>query len=193
MIRINRAGRPRKTNVIRDSSDKSRGEVLDLSLVWKQPHRRDCADPASERAAFPLGRLRLNGLLTEPQFRAGCEYASVVAAYGRAMGLRTGNLKSGSMAEYIARGPYEWETDFVEPDPEEANKRLLRVRAKYDKCHEDLFDLGRLHNRGRNILFVMREICIQEAEEKYLWHDAQKLGDLRLGLNAVHRILLEKR
>ena len=132
-------------------------------------------------------------MLTEAQLRAGNEFAAVAYAYARAMGIPLGSPRSGSMAENVSTGFYSWEGDRKEVDQDEADKRVIRVRERYNDCHDALHALGQLHNRGRNILIVMREICIQEAEERPLWHDNQKLGDLRLGLNAVHKVLLEKR
>jgi hypothetical protein len=132
-------------------------------------------------------------LITDGQLRAGNEYASVVYAYARTMGIPMGSPRSGSMSECIATGFYSWEGETIEPDPEEAAKRVHRVKERYNDCHETLAELGRFHGRGRHILIIMREICIAEAEEKALWHDQAKLGDLRLGLNAVHKVLLDRR
>jgi hypothetical protein len=188
-----RPGRKRKTTVIRDSKGKSRGEVFDPSVIERQPHRRGSAQPWSEDAGFPLGRLRINGMLTEAQMRAGNEYAAVVYAYARTMGIPMGSPRSGSMSECVSTGFYSWEGDRHEVDPEEAAKRVQRIRERYNDCHDTLADLGRQHGRGRNILIVMREVCVQECEEKALWRDEAKIGDLRLGLNAVHRVLLERR
>lgn len=188
-----RAGRKRKVNVVRDSSGKSRGEKFDPSLIYIQPHRRDCAQPWDDKAGYPLGRLSLNGLITDGQFRAGNEYASVVYSYARTMGIPMGSPRSGSMSECISAGFYAWEGDRIEIDPKEAAKRIAKVKDRYNDCHDTLAELGRLHNRGHKILHVMREICIQENQESKLWADPDKLGDLRLGLNAVQRVLEKAR
>lgn len=190
-----RAGRKRKTNVVRDASGKSRGERFDPSLIFNQPHRRDCPQPWDDKAGYPLGRLLLNGLITDGQHRAGNEYAAVVYSYARTMGIPMGSPRACSMSEYISgrEGGYEWEGDKLEIDPEEAAKRIVFVKDRYNNCHETLTELGRLHNRGHKILHVMRDVCIQESQERGLWADPDKLGDLRLGLNAVQKVLLEQR
>jgi hypothetical protein len=76
-----RTGRKRKTNVVRDASGKSRGEILDLSVVYNQPHRRGQRNPKSELLGYPLGRLRHEGLIDEAQLQAGNAWASMVRAY----------------------------------------------------------------------------------------------------------------
>lgn len=191
-MKFSKAGRKRKSNVTRDASGKSRGEIFDPSAIFKQPHRRDCNDPTSHNASFPLGRLHINGLLTEGQLRAGNEYAAVVHAYARAMGIPIGSPRSGSMSECISTGFYSWEGDRHDPDPEEAAKRLIRIKERYNECHTVLSQLGRLHGNDRKILLIMKAICIEEREEKELWHNAEKIGDLRLGLNAVQKILIDR-
>lgn len=161
-------------------------------MIFNQPHRRDCPQPWDDKAGYPLGRLLLNGLITDGQHRAGNEYAAVVYSYARTMGIPMGSPRSGSMSECISAGFYAWEGDRVEINEDEAKKRVQAVKDRYNNCHETLTELGRLHNRGHKILHVMRDVCIQENQERGLWADPDKLGDLRLGLNAVHRVLLEK-
>ncbi len=103
-----RTGRKRKTNVVRDSKGKSRGEILDLSVVYNQPHRRGQKNPKSELLGYPLGRLRHEGLIDEAQLNAGNAWASMVRAYSRMIGLRVGSPKSGSLTEAVATGFYVW-------------------------------------------------------------------------------------
>lgn len=188
-----RAGRKRKVNVIRDSSGKSRGEIFDPSAIYAQPHRRECKDPTSEYASYPLGRLWLNKQITEGQLKAGNEFASVAASYGRVMGIPVGSPRSGSMSERVATGFFAWEGDRHETDPDEAAKRIERIKSAYDDTVCALAELGRSHNRGNRILKVMRDVCISEQDERQVWRDYAMLGDLRLGLNAAHRVLVERR
>lgn len=188
-----RAGRKRKINVVRDSSGKSRGEIFDPSVIFAQPHRRGVSDPSSEYAAYPLGRLWLNRLITEAQLVAGNEFAAVARSYGRMMGIPVGSPRSGSMSECVSTGFYAWEGEQSEPDPDEAAKRIATIRGRYNDIHDKLGQLGREHGRGHGILRVMREICIQEQDERQVWRDYALMGDLRLGLNAAHRVLVERR
>ncbi len=187
------AGRKRKQNVNRDSKGKSRGEIFDPSAIFGQPHRRDTKDPSSEYAAYPLGRLWLNKQITEDQLRAGNEFASVARSYARQMGIPIGSPRSGSMSECVSTGFYAWEGDRHEIDPDEAAKRVQRVKENYNNVVCSLAEIGRTHNRGNGILHVMRDICIAEQDERQVWRDYAMLGDLRLGLNAAYRVLLERR
>jgi len=191
VIRISKAGRPRKRNVKRDDKGKSRGEIFDPSVIWAQPHRREVSDPSSERAAYPLGRLRLNELITEPQLRAGNEFAAVVYAYARTMGIPMGSPRSGSMSECIATGFYSWESEQRQVDPEEEAKRVQRVKGRYNDVVEALAEVGRTLNR--DLLRVMKRYCIEEMDEQALWRDGDEMGNLRSGLNVADRILVERR
>jgi hypothetical protein len=196
-----RAGRKKKTTVLRDSSGKSRGEIFDPSFHHNQPHRKafmtviegrklDHTEPKLvNQAGYPLGRLRIALAITGDQLRAGNGYASLVRSYGRRMGIQIGSPKSGSMSERISTGFSPFEAD-INPDHQQSDQEIQDL---YDDCHCALVKLGREHNRGNRILIVMREICITEQDEHHVWRDDAKLGDLRLGLNAVHRVLLERR
>jgi hypothetical protein len=97
------------------------------------------------------------------------------------------------MSECVSTGFYSWEGDRNEVDPDEAAKRIERVKENYNNVFCALVKVGREHNRGNRILHVMRDICIQEQDERQVWRDNAMLGDLRLGLNAAHRVLVERR
>lgn len=191
MIRISKAGRPKKRNVKRDSKGKSRGEIFDPSVIFNQPHRRGTRMPESADAGHPLGRLHMSGLLTEPQLRAGNEFAAVVYAYARTMGIPMGSPRSGSMSECIATGFYSWESEHKAGDQEEEAKRVQRVKGRYNDVFEALTEVGRTLNR--NLLVVMKRYCIEEMDEQALWRDGDEMGNLRSGLNVAHRVLLERR
>lgn len=186
---IYRGGRKRKSNVERDDAGKSRGERFDPQPFLDQPHRKGHKELEANQG-FPLGRLFLNGMLTTDQLAAGNHYALCVYAYARTMGIPMGSPRSGALIGMQGGGFYRWEGDEGNIDPEESRKRLDYVKTRYNDCHDALYELGRVHKRQHKILHVMREICVAEIEEKTIWADQQKLGDLRLGLNSVHKILL---
>lgn len=195
-----RTGRRRNPNAIRDESGKSRGERFDPEPFLNQPHRKPFAGKkydddgrdiaATDAVGYPLARLHANGLLTTDQLNAGNHYALAVCNYAKTMGIPMGSPRSGALLSMQGGGFYRWEGEDGSIDPDESRKRLDRVKTQYNECHDALYELGRIHHRGRKILLVMREICVAEVEEKTIWADQQKLGDLRLGLNAVHKILL---
>ena len=193
-------GRPKKDNVKRDDSGKSRGEVFDPSVIFNQPHRRvttlalvaDDKDPVQymNEAGHPLGRLRTAGLITKTQSRAGSAFAAVMRSYARQQGIRIGSPKTGGMSEFIATGFYQWETESPdrEDDPEEAARRRERVSSTYDRLHVAMGDFG--YQQARRVMMILKDVCILECDGSL---NDDTLGDLRLGLNAVHRVLLERR
>lgn len=181
-----RTGRKRKTNVVRDSKGKSRGEILDLSVVYNQPHRRGQRNPKSELLGYPLGRLRHEGLIDEAQLQAGNAWASMVRAYSRMIGLRVGSPKSGSLTEAVATGFYIWEGD-EGVEPEEQERRRKRLRAKYDACHDRLHEAGRTLGQATQSAALLKALRKVAIEERYP-EDAE-LGNLRVALNTVGRVL----
>lgn len=187
-----RTGRKRKTNVRRDASGKSRGEIVDLSVIYNQPHRRGQRNPKSELLGYPLGRLRHEGLIDETQLQIGNEWASLVRAYSAMLGLRVGSPKSGSLTEAVATGFYAWETSAAggpqdQEQEKEEEQRRKRLRAKYDLCHDRLHEVGRTLGHGANLLSAMRHVCIEER-----YPADSELGNLRVALNALGRVLGRK-
>ena len=186
--------RPRKTNVHRDASGKSRGEVFDPSAIYAQPHRRDCADPGSPDAGSPLGRLRMSRLISDEQYHAGSEWGLAVLAYCRVMGIRSGSPSGGSLAScQSGSGFYSWEGDRVEIDEDEAAKRVQRVKGRYNACFDAVTDVSRTLSRGNKIHRVLKDVCILEMDERALWASSEMLGDLRVGLNTVGKVLRDDR
>ena len=193
-----RAGRKRKTNVVRDASGKSRGETFDPGFIYNQPHRRDTSQPWSALSGSSLGRLKLDGTISAAQLRAGEAYARLVHAYAGVMGLKIGSPRSGAVPELVSSGFYAWESDTrtvaqgdetAEQAADRERKRIRELKQRYDDCHAALLDVSRSHRRGLNILSVLRDICIFERGEGALARDAEKTGDLRLGLNTVERVM----
>jgi hypothetical protein len=182
-----RTGRKRKTNVVRDAKGKSRGEILDLSVIYNQPHRRGQRNPKSELLGYPLGRLRHEGLIDEAQLQAGNAWASMVRAYRRMIGLRIGSPKSGSLTEHVATGFYVWEGD-EGVELEEQERRRKRLRAKYDLCHDRLHEVGRTlgssPTQSAALLKALRKVAIEEH-----YPADTELGNLRVALNTVGRVL----
>lgn len=185
-IPATKRGRPRKINVIRDSNGKSRGEIVDFSVVMNQPHRRDAKGDArkSELLGYPLGRLRTSGEVSENQLRAGNEWAEMVRSYAGMMGVPIGSPRSGSLLSDATRPAYAFSGDEARADAEEYEKRCASLRGRYDACFETLGDVGRSFGRSHAILAAMRRVCIEERYPNDI-----ELGDLRIGLNAIAKEL----
>lgn len=175
-------GRPRKSNVMRDGKGKSRGEIVDFSVVMNQPHRRGAKGDArkSELLGYPLGRLRFTGEVSEIQLRAGNEWALLVRAYAGAIGIPFGSPRSGSLLSDSGKPAYAFAADGPKVDPEEHERRISGLRGRYDACFERLNLVGRSLGRGHAILVASRRVCIEEYHP-----NERELGDLRIGLNAL--------
>lgn len=179
---MSRAGRPRKTNVIRDSQGKSRGEIVDFSIVMNQPHRRDAKGDVrkSELLGYPLGRLRFSNEVSETQLRAGNEWALLVRAYAGMMGVPIGSPRSGSLLNDSGKPGYSFATEDANSGAEDHERRCASLKARYNDCFERLNEVGRAIGRGHAILAATRRVCIEERYPNDI-----ELGDLRVGLNAV--------
>jgi hypothetical protein len=179
-----KAGRPRKTNVVRDKSGKSRGEIVDFSVVFNQPHRRGFSDKKSELLGYPLGRLRLSNQISELQLRTGNEWAMMVRSYAGMMGVPFGSPRSGSLLSDSAAPAYAFASDGARADAEEYEKRCVTLRGRYDGCFVILNEVGRSLGRSHCILVTVRRVCIEER-----YPNDSELGDLRVGLNALAKEL----
>lgn len=181
---LSRTGRKRKSNVRRDRSGKSLGEIIDLAVVLNQPHRRGSKDPKSQLLGYPLGRLRLSGEITEAQLEAGNQWAQLVQSYARMLGVPVGSPKTGSMSGCVSTGFYAWEGEAIEIDEEEAQRRRASLRARYNGCFEKLNDVGISLGQGTLIIKACRKVCVEEQPPV-----GRELGDLRVGLNALSKTL----
>lgn len=180
-----RAGRPRKTNVVRDASGKSRGEIVDFSVVLNQPHRRGVSKEhrKSELLGYALGRLRFIGEISEDQLRAGNEWAELVRSYAATIGLPHGSPQSGSLLSDSGKPAYSFSRDEATHDADSEQKRSASLKSRYDECYETMIQIGHTLSVGRKVLIVTRQVCIQDQDPQP-W----EVGDLRLGLNAMARI-----
>jgi hypothetical protein len=178
-------GRPRKTNVLRDKQGKSRGEIVDFSVILNQPHRRGFGDRSkSELLGYPLGRLRLTGQISEIQLRTGNEWAMMVRSYAGMMGMPMGSPKSGSALGDSGKPGYAFALDAARDDAGEYEKRCVTLKTRYDGCFERLNEVGLVLGRRHAILVSCRRVCIEER-----YPNDSELGDLRVGLNALAKEL----
>jgi hypothetical protein len=176
-----KAGRPRKTNVVRDRTGKSRGEIVDFSVVLNQPHRRGFSDKRSELLGYPLGRLRAESQISEIQLRAGNEWALMVRSYAGMMGVPFGSPRSGSLLSDSGNPGYLFASDGAGLDQEEYQTRL---KGRYNGCFERLNEVGRVLGRSHAVVVSVRRVCIEERYPNDI-----ELGDLRIGLNALAKEL----
>jgi hypothetical protein len=181
--------RPRKTDVVRDASGRSRGEpphfVRAVALAQRARHvGAEHAD--NPLASHALGRLRLRFQTHGPQdpcsispeqYDAGERYAAIASQHAAIMGYATGIPQSAPL-EVAASGMACRE----EPDDDE----VLRVRRLFSDCYRVLMEAGRAIGQGVKVALVSYDICLDRRAMETL--TAQDLGNLKVGLNALTRL-----
>ncbi len=185
-------GRRRKTDVARDSRGKSRAfeahrkerEADIVAVAVAQPHRRFAKAPRASHLGYPLGRLHYMGLIDREQHEAGQRWCALVRRYAAMKGLRLGLPQTPLLGMAHEGGGYRWEAASGGDDA----RRVRSVEKDYDDCVAALLDVGRATRRGRAAMIACKRVCVLEEDENFLWHGGA-LGDLRLGLNALGRIL----
>ena len=191
---MNQRGRRRKPNVIRDLRGKSRGEpegVHPETIAARLRELRREGVPVQDRqgaldalAGFTLGRLLLRnradpgdpGSVNEQQYNAGQEWAKLVRCHAALMGYALGTPKSPSFV-MVGSGLSCAE----EPDEQE----ILAVRRQWSDCYRALMEVCRTH--GLAVRDIVYAVCIDNRKINSL--SATDFGNLRIGLNALGRVL----
>jgi hypothetical protein len=195
-IVITRRGRPPKKGVSRFPGGKVREEHEHVvkSVVWAQ-RAREVGEEHKDNAlaGFTLGRLRLIGRANEnakgstpidpagisaEQYDAGWQYGVIVRRHSMVMGYALGTPKSPGF-EMVAGG-----TSLAsEPDQE----IILRTRRKFSDCYRALMDAGNHLQQGTRVATITYDVCLERVPFSEL--DEARLGNLKIGLNALARVL----
>jgi hypothetical protein len=121
-------GRKRKFKVERQPNGQARRKAVDVKAIAQtMPHRQEVRpeirhDPLAETK---LGRLRLAGRITQPQYEAGDKYADIVRRYRAVISAPGGEV---SMAGVIV-GPWGGSGAM---DDEEATRRKDQYNAAFE-------------------------------------------------------------
>jgi hypothetical protein len=195
-------GRPRKTNVRRDASGKSRGEEgihpetltarerrlreagvpltfrkMEMTkLGWREVTKRTATDRMS---GFTLGILRLRGKgdpggISEEQFNAGDGFCRIVHQHAAVMGYRL-SVPSPSLM-LIGLGGSSHEDDA---------ETIARVRRRFQRCFDALMEASRAD--GKRVWQVTYGVCVENWSPGQL--SAEDFGSLRTGLNALRKVV----
>lgn len=176
-------------------SRKKETEEQILSVVLDQPHRRrkdrggpipkarrtddgrsHDIDPRDARAGFALGRLLLQGLISQDQFLAGEKYGRLFLRHGYHV---TGMLPRFPCQAYgdVAGG----QTCAADMGDDE----ILALRQAWDAAMEALADTF----EQRACCSALTSVCVMDRDPG----SAAILGSLRVGLNALHMLWSSKR
>lgn len=175
-----RAGRHRKQDVKRKPSgriaERHESETPEdrMATVLKQPHRAHAKAPDDPALGHPLGRLLAHGYIDRKQYEAGERYCVTLRRWYIMKGL--GLPKSGSLSADMVSGGM----DHSDPGAD-----IDMGKLEYDLAQMEfaLGEVAQYHGLGtaRNILF--RAATLGE-----FIHDS-RFGDLRIGLNALVRLM----
>lgn len=176
-------GRPHKPHAVRDSTTgRSRGDdekhYRAIRLAYRQREmEQDGIDgePADPLVGYTLGRLKRAGKVSDVQFRAGEAWARLCHRHAAIMGYELKPPKSPAAFGIVGRS--------LENEPDEAV--VKEVRNLFADCYNALMAVCRDH--GLSVREVTYAVCIAGVPLHVLVE--KDFGDLRLGLNALAKVL----
>ncbi len=187
--------RPRKKNVQRSASGKSRGEkaeiapeVLAVRIRENKRHGLELDSPGDALAGFTLGVLLLRnrqdksnpGSITQAQYDAGDRWASIVRRHANIMGYE---LKRG--AGQVKSPSFSMVGGGKNTSPEPSDDKIAEARDQFRITYDAIMAVCRDHGIAvRDILFA---VCVDNRPVLEL--SEADYGNLRLGLNALVRAL----
>jgi hypothetical protein len=183
-IRKNRkAGRPRKQNVERYASgdikrSETQREVMSVAIEarrridgWSEKVADDTVK--SPFAGYTLGRIFLDGRITEDQRKAGDEYAEIISRYHRLTGIPFPSARAQSL--FSVKGHDGEQSESVTTKARNASNAMMEVIGVLLRCDDGPQVRALVHN-----LTVMDyEHLRGMGEQQMLW--------LRRGLTALAR------
>ncbi len=189
-----RAGRKRKSTVLRSTSGKSRGEphVVDpIRLFVRErelilagvPDAFAKANSHNALAGFTLGQLYLRhqadngdpGSINEKQFHAGETWSNIVHQHAALHGY---SLRIHSPSFVMVGGGQD-----CSPDPEA--ETVKRIREEWTACYKVL--MQECKSQGMRLRNVVFGVCVENWPVGQLARS--DFGTLRVGLNALARVL----
>jgi hypothetical protein len=175
------AGRPRKQNVERyPSGDIKRGETQREAMSVAIEARRRI-DGWSEKvtddtvrgqlAGYVLGRMRLDGSITEEQLKAGDEYAEIMARYYRMVGIPFPSARAQSL--FSIKGHDGDETQSATDRARRASNSMMEITGILLRCE----DGPQVKQMVHNVSVMSYDHLRGMGSQQLLW--------LRRGLDAI--------
>lgn len=159
-----------------------RPEVEDLITFDKQTGKPVSANPD---AGHILGRLRMIGKngdlggVSEVQFDAGWNYANLVRRHSAIMGTGTGEPKSPSFTMIGGAS--------LSADPRPETIRI--VRQQFNECYDALMEAGVAIGQNVRVATITYDVCLDRMSYAIFRDNTGALGNLKIGLNALVRVL----
>ena len=151
--RKNKAGRPRKEGERYPSGDIKRSETQKeaMSTVVEARRRIDgWGDKVSDEtvkspfAGYTLGRMFLDGRITEEQRKAGDEYAEIIARYHRATGIPFPSARAQSL--FSVKGHEGEQNETVTERARKASNAMMEVTGVLLRCDDGPQVRALVHN-----------------------------------------------
>ncbi|QIG75062.1 hypothetical protein EVC14_064 [Rhizobium phage RHph_I3_18] len=152
--RKNKAGRPRKENVERyPSGDVKRSETQKQAMSTAIEARRRIdgwGDKVSDEtvkspfAGYTLGRMFLDGKITEEQRKAGDEYADIIMRYHRATGIPFPSARAQSL--FSVKGHEGEQNETVTERARKASNAMMEVTRILLSCDDGPQVRALVHN-----------------------------------------------
>jgi len=168
------AGRPRKEGVERyPSGDIKRHETEKevLSVAMEARKRIHGLSENNALAGYTLGRMFLDGSVSEEQRKAGDEYAEIIARYHRTVGIPAPSARAQSL--FSVKGHDGEVTDSLAKRARDASNRMMEVTGILLRCEDGPQVKGTVHN-----------LCVMDYEH-LRGMSPQQLLWLKRGLNAL--------
>jgi hypothetical protein len=182
-----RAGRKRKLGLRypcgKLKREETEREAMATALAARQRHYGLTAKQArDERLGSSLGRLNVQGLISESQYDAGVKFARLYYSHHIISGLPTPTPQSIS-GLMIHIGLLE---SYGNVEADDTYVRQLRKQFETTTDALDQCDLEHRMTRGRKpSLLLYRVVCVDE--DTTLWPECD-LGNLRVALNTLARV-----
>lgn len=177
------AGRPRKENVERyPSGDIKRYETQKEAMSVAIAARRNIdgwSDKVSDEtvkspyAGYTLGRMFLDGRITEEQRKAGDEYAEIHARYRRLVGLPAPSARAQSL--FSIKGHEGEQTESLTQKARKASNAMMEVEGILLRCVD-----------GPQVKQLIFNIAVMDFEHLRCVGDQQLLW-IRRGLTALSK------
>jgi hypothetical protein len=171
----------------RQSNQNARREQLEHEIIstvaaTRVRHLHIVGKDALEKAIDPrygylLGRLRMDGTITEDQYDAGNRYSEDMSRYFGLTGVPFPSAKAQNM--FAIRSPDSGE-------PEGRAEAAKRARAKMVSLRDTLLHVGDI-NTGRRVIHTVNEVCLIDNEILRAGLNPPMLAWLKAGLNALAR------
>ena len=149
--RRNRAktGRPRKEGVDRFECGKikpaeTQKETMSVAIEARERHHGQKIDVGSPFAGYVLGRIFLDGKITEDQRKAGDEYAETIARYHRLVGIPFPSARAQSL--FTIKGYDGDVTEDMAAKARRATNRMMEVTGILLGCTEGPVVRAVVHN-----------------------------------------------